>query len=102
MPVRLTDLSLTVLETQYAVRGPIVARAAELEKAGLIVTDHNPEYVVAGKTRDFDFARLKAACEEAKIDLSRKELSGLSIPELCQDEKGATVDVVFERAVPIE
>jgi aspartate/methionine/tyrosine aminotransferase len=34
MPVRLTDLSLTVLETQYAVRGPIVARAAELEKAG--------------------------------------------------------------------
>jgi aspartate/methionine/tyrosine aminotransferase len=34
MPVRLTDLSLTVLDTQYAVRGPIVARAAELEKAG--------------------------------------------------------------------
>lgn len=34
MPVRLTDLSHTVLETQYAVRGPIVARAAELEKAG--------------------------------------------------------------------
>jgi aspartate/methionine/tyrosine aminotransferase len=34
MPVRLTDLSLAVLETQYAVRGPIVARAAELEKAG--------------------------------------------------------------------
>ena len=34
MPVRLTDLSLTVLETQYAVRGPIVARAAELEKRG--------------------------------------------------------------------
>ncbi len=34
MPVRLTDLSLTILDTQYAVRGPIVARAAELEKAG--------------------------------------------------------------------
>jgi Aspartate/tyrosine/aromatic aminotransferase len=34
MPIRLTDLSLTVLETQYAVRGPIVARAAELERAG--------------------------------------------------------------------
>jgi aspartate/methionine/tyrosine aminotransferase len=34
MPVRLTDLSLTVLETQYAVRGPIVARAAELERSG--------------------------------------------------------------------
>jgi alanine transaminase len=34
MPVRLTDLSLSVLETQYAVRGPIVARAAELERSG--------------------------------------------------------------------
>jgi aspartate/methionine/tyrosine aminotransferase len=34
MPIRLTDLSLTVLETQYAVRGPIVARATELERAG--------------------------------------------------------------------
>ncbi len=34
MPVRLTDLSLTILDTQYAVRGPIVARAAELERAG--------------------------------------------------------------------
>jgi aspartate/methionine/tyrosine aminotransferase len=34
MPVRLTDLSLAVLETQYAVRGPIVARAAELERSG--------------------------------------------------------------------
>jgi aspartate/methionine/tyrosine aminotransferase len=34
MPVRLTDLSHAVLETQYAVRGPIVARAAELERSG--------------------------------------------------------------------
>jgi aspartate/methionine/tyrosine aminotransferase len=46
MPVRLTDLSLTVLDTQYAVRGPIVARAAELEKAGrriLYGTIGNPQ-----------------------------------------------------------
>lgn len=34
MTVRLSDLGKTVLETQYAVRGPIVARAAELEKQG--------------------------------------------------------------------
>jgi aspartate/methionine/tyrosine aminotransferase len=34
MPIRLADLSPSVLETQYAVRGPIVARAAELEKSG--------------------------------------------------------------------
>jgi len=37
------------------------ALGAELEAAGLVVTDRDPEYVVAGKTRDFDFARLKKA-----------------------------------------
>ena len=37
------------------------ALSAELAAAGLVVTDHDPEYVVAGKTRDFDFARLKKA-----------------------------------------
>lgn len=37
------------------------ALVAELEAAGLVVTDRNPDYVVAGKTREFDFARLKAA-----------------------------------------
>ena len=37
------------------------ALSAELEAAGLVVTDINPEYVVAGKTRDFDFDRLKKA-----------------------------------------
>lgn len=34
MTIRLTDLGKAVLETEYAVRGPIVARAAELEKHG--------------------------------------------------------------------
>jgi len=37
------------------------ALCAELEAAGLIVTDQNPDYVVAGKTTDFDFYRLKKA-----------------------------------------
>ena len=37
------------------------ALSAELEAAGLVVTDQNPEYVVAGKTRDFDFYSLKKA-----------------------------------------
>jgi len=37
------------------------ALVAELEAEGLTVTDVNPEYVVAGKTRDFDFERLKKA-----------------------------------------
>lgn len=34
MSIRLKDLGKAVLETEYAVRGPIVARAAELEKQG--------------------------------------------------------------------
>jgi aspartate/methionine/tyrosine aminotransferase len=34
MTIRLADLGKAVLETEYAVRGPIVARAAELEKQG--------------------------------------------------------------------
>jgi aspartate/methionine/tyrosine aminotransferase len=34
MTIRLTDLGKAVLETEYAVRGPIVVRAAELEKQG--------------------------------------------------------------------
>jgi len=37
------------------------ALVTELEAEGLTVTDTNPEYVVAGKTRDFDFYRLKKA-----------------------------------------
>jgi len=34
MTIQLADLGKAVLETEYAVRGPIVARAAELEKQG--------------------------------------------------------------------
>lgn len=34
MTIRLSDLGQAVLATEYAVRGPIVARAAELEKQG--------------------------------------------------------------------
>ena len=34
MPLMLEDISRAVRETEYAVRGPIVARAAELERQG--------------------------------------------------------------------
>jgi len=37
------------------------ALATELEAAGLVVADREVDYVVAGKTRDFDFSRLKTA-----------------------------------------
>ena len=34
MPIRLQDIGKAVIETQYAVRGPIVARAQQLERQG--------------------------------------------------------------------
>jgi len=34
MPLQISDLSDAVLNTHYAVRGPIVARAQELENLG--------------------------------------------------------------------
>ena len=34
MTIQFADISRSVLATEYAVRGPIVARAAELEKQG--------------------------------------------------------------------
>ncbi len=34
MTIQLKDIGKAVLETQYAVRGPVVARAQELEREG--------------------------------------------------------------------
>ncbi|HQO66838.1 MAG TPA: hypothetical protein PLI66_08870, partial [Spirochaetales bacterium] len=34
MSIQIADIGKAVIETQYAVRGPIVARAQELERAG--------------------------------------------------------------------
>ncbi len=34
MPIQVQDISQAVIETQYAVRGPVVARAQELERQG--------------------------------------------------------------------
>lgn len=47
--VRLEDLGKSVRETQYAVRGPIVARAAELERAGREII-----YCNIGNPQSFD------------------------------------------------
>jgi len=49
MVVRLEDLGKAVRETQYAVRGPIVARAAELERAGREII-----YCNIGNPQSFD------------------------------------------------
>lgn len=40
--------------------------------------------------------KLKAACEQAKIDLSRATRAALAVPELCLDGDGAPVDVDLE------
>lgn len=40
--------------------------------------------------------KLKAACEQAKIDLSRSERAAVSLPELCLDADGVPVDVDLE------
>ena len=64
---------------------------AKLQKAFALkdLARGNPKHLRA-------IARLKAACEDAKIELSRKDRVGLSIPELCPDDAGATVDVDLE------
>jgi molecular chaperone DnaK len=41
-------------------------------------------------------ARLKNACEQAKIELSRMNLTSISIPELCTDATGCPVEVDLE------
>ena len=37
--------------------------------------------------------KLKAACEQAKIDLTRQEQAAIVLPELCLDAEGSAVDV---------
>ncbi|MGC4119395.1 MAG: Hsp70 family protein [Myxococcales bacterium] len=67
----------------------LVNHVIEQLKKGFALSDlarGNPKYLRA-------LARLKAACEDAKIELSRKERTTLSVPELCQDADGTPVDV---------
>ncbi len=67
----------------------LVSFVVEELKKGFALADlarGNPRYLRA-------LARLKAACEDAKIELSRRERTTLCVPELCQDADGATVDV---------
>src|SRR4029079_1518941 len=40
-----------------------------------------------------ELGKLKAACEQAKIDLTRSEQATLGVPELCRDGEGNPVDV---------
>jgi aspartate/methionine/tyrosine aminotransferase len=84
MPVRLTDLSLAVLETQYAVRGPIVTRAAELQRAGrriLYGNIGNPQ-----------------ALGQKPLTYIRQTLALCEYPALLESAAGAFPDDVVEAA----
>jgi len=64
MTVRLTDLPRCVLDTEYAVRGPIVARAQELERQGREIIYCNIGNPQALKQRPITYLRqVLALCE---------------------------------------
>jgi aspartate/methionine/tyrosine aminotransferase len=64
MTISLSDLGKAVLETEYAVRGPIVARAQELERAGRSVVYCNIGNPQALAQRPLTFIRqVLALCE---------------------------------------
>jgi aspartate/methionine/tyrosine aminotransferase len=68
MPITLADLGASVLKTEYAVRGPIVARAQELERQG-----RNIIYCNIGNPQ---------ALEQKPLTYLRQVLALVSWPEL--------------------
>jgi aspartate/methionine/tyrosine aminotransferase len=75
MPLSLQDLGKAVLETEYAVRGPIVARALELEKSGREIT-----YCNIGNPQ---------ALEQKPLSWVRRILALCEYPELAEKASGA-------------
>jgi aspartate/methionine/tyrosine aminotransferase len=75
MPLSLQDLGKAVLETEYAVRGPIVARALELEKSGREIT-----YCNIGNPQ---------ALEQKPLSWVRRVLALCEYPELAEKAPGA-------------
>ncbi|MBL8968540.1 MAG: aminotransferase class I/II-fold pyridoxal phosphate-dependent enzyme, partial [Spirochaetaceae bacterium] len=90
MPLTLADLGKSVIETEYAVRGPIVARAQELERAGKQIIYCNIGNPQALEQKPLTFLRqvlALAACPELMttahdafpedaIDTARKFIAG--------------------------
>jgi len=75
MPITLADLGKAVMETEYAVRGPIVARAAELEKQGQKII-----YCNIGNPQ---------ALEQRPLTYLRQVLALCEYPELAEKANGA-------------
>jgi aspartate/methionine/tyrosine aminotransferase len=87
MVVRLEDLGKTVRETQYAVRGPIVARAAELEREG-----HEIIYCNIGNPHSFG---------QKPLTWIRQVLALVAYPDLLNTGKALFPSDVIEMATLI-
>lgn len=75
MPIQLSDLGSSVLDTQYAVRGPIVARAQELERAGRSITYCNIGNPQALGQRPLTWTRrVLALCEQPDLAVEAPSL----------------------------
>jgi len=84
MTIKLENLGKGVLETQYAVRGPIVARAAELERAGREII-----YCNIGNPQ---------ALEQKPLTFVRQVLALTQYPELIQSAANLFPADVLETA----
>jgi aspartate/methionine/tyrosine aminotransferase len=84
MTIKLENLGKAVLDTQYAVRGPIVARAGELERAG----------------RDIIYCNIgnPQALEQKPLTYVRQTLALLQYPELIQTASNLFPADVLETA----
>src|SRR5512142_2668184 len=87
MTVQRKNLSKAVLETEYAVRGPIVARAAELEKQGRRII-----YCNIGNPQ---------ALEQKPLTYLRQVLSLCEYPELADKAKAVFPADAVEAATRI-
>ncbi|MGO8692842.1 MAG: aminotransferase class I/II-fold pyridoxal phosphate-dependent enzyme [Rectinemataceae bacterium] len=84
MPITFADLGKAVIETEYAVRGPIVARAAELEKQGRKII-----YCNIGNPQ---------ALEQKPLTYLRQILALCEYPELVETAKAAFPPDAMETA----
>jgi aspartate/methionine/tyrosine aminotransferase len=87
MTIKLENLGKAVLDTQYAVRGAIVARAAELERAG----------------RDIIYCNIgnPQALEQKPLTYLRQTLALIQYPELIESGVGLFPADVLETAVQL-
>ena len=84
MTVQISDLSKTVLDTEYAVRGPIVARAQDLERQGREII-----YCNIGNPQ---------ALEQKPLTYLRQVLAVCQYPALVEKAPGVLPDDVVETA----